>query len=492
MDPGDQKTPLTELTVAQRETAMARLAVLRPILDDGVPLPRAAASAGVPVRTVQRWLARYRRAGLSGLVRPVRSDAGVHKLVGEAVKLIEGMALSRPRPSGAAIHRRIVAVAKERAWHVPSVSSVYAIVRGLDPAMTALAHEGAAAYRDRFELIHRHRGERPNAIWQVDHTELDILVLDAAGRTVRPWLTIVVDDHSRALAGYTVFLGAPSALQTSLALRQAIWSKQDPAWPVCGIPDVLYVDHGSDFTSTHLAQVAADLRFQIVYSAVARPQGRGKVERLFGTLNTELLPELPGHLVRGKPATPPRLSLPELDRAIGGFLVGAYNVRLHGEIGMPPRTSWLADGWLPRMPDRLEDLDELLVMVAKDRMVQRDGIRFQGLRYLDPTLAAYVGEHVTVRYDPRDITEIRVFHRNRFLCRAVAPDHAGQTITLQDIQSARRDRRRSLRGQIKERIARVVDFLPAHVSAAIPPVSPDAASPKPRRRSKLRTYELGD
>lgn len=61
------------------------------------------------------------------------------------------------------------------------------------------------------------------------------------------------------------------------------------------------------------------------------------------------------------------------------------------------------------MPDRLEDLDELLVMVAKDRMVQRDGIRFQGLRYLDPTLAAYVGEHVTVRYDPRDITEIRCF-----------------------------------------------------------------------------------
>lgn len=228
-----------------------------------------------------------------------------------------------------------------------SVSSVHAIARVLDPAMTALAHEGAAAYRDRFELIHRHRGERPNAIWQVDHTELDILVLDAAGRTVRPWLTIVVDDHSRALAGYTVFLGAPSALQTSLALRQAIWSKQDPAWPVCGIPDVLYVDHGSDFTSTHLAQVAADLRFQIVYSAVARLQGRGKVERLFGTLNTELLPELPGHLVRGKPATPPRLSLPELDRAIGAFLVGDYNVRPHGEIGMPPRTSWLADGWLP-------------------------------------------------------------------------------------------------------------------------------------------------
>ena len=139
------------------------------------------------------------------------------------------------------------------------------------------------------------------------------MILDASAKAVRPWLTTVIDDHSRALAGYMVFLGAPSALHTSLALRQAIWRKIDPLWQVCGIPDVLYVDHGSDFTSKHLEQVAVDLHFELVYSTIARPQGRGKVERLFGTLNTELLPDLPGHLVHGKPAKPPRLSLSELD-----------------------------------------------------------------------------------------------------------------------------------------------------------------------------------
>ena len=170
----------------------------------------------------------------------------------------------------------------------------------------ALAQQGQPAFRDRFELAWRHRASQPNALWQADHTELDVLVLEANGTAARPWLTTVIDDHSRAIAGYTVFLGAPSALHTSLALRQAIWRKTDPAWPVCGIPDVLHVDHGSDFTSTHLGQAAADLRIELVYSAVGRPQGRGKVERLFGTLNTELLPELPGYLVRGKPATRPR------------------------------------------------------------------------------------------------------------------------------------------------------------------------------------------
>jgi putative transposase len=90
---------------------------------------------------------------------------------------------------------------------------------------------------------------------------------------------------------------------------------------------VLHVDHGSDFTSLHLEQAAADLRFQLSYSAIARPQGRGKIERLFRTINTELLPELPGNLRDGKPASPPRLTLPELDTAIGACIVSTYSSR---------------------------------------------------------------------------------------------------------------------------------------------------------------------
>lgn len=80
---------------------------------------------------------------------------------------------------------------------------------------------------------------------------LDLLILDQTGKPARPWLTAVMDDHSRAFAGITVFFGAPSILNTSLALRQAIWRKRDPAWPIRGIPDVLCIDHGCGLTSKH-------------------------------------------------------------------------------------------------------------------------------------------------------------------------------------------------------------------------------------------------
>jgi hypothetical protein len=71
---------------------------------------------------------------------------------------------------------------------------------------------------------------------------------------------------------------------------------------------------------------------------------------------------------------------------------------------------------VPRTPRSLEQLDLLLLAVARTRRVQQDGIRFQGYRSIDPTLAGYVREDVVIRYDPADLAEIRIFHQ---LCRHV-------------------------------------------------------------------------
>jgi putative transposase len=75
-------------------------------------------------------------------------------------------------------------------------------------------------------------------------------------------------------------------------------------------------------------------------------------------------------------------------------------------------------------------LDLLLLTVRTPRRSHQDGIRFQGLRYFDLALAAYVGESVTIRYDPRDLAEIWVPYQDHFLCHAVCQELAGLTIIL--------------------------------------------------------------
>lgn len=245
-------------------------------------------------------------------------------------------------------------------------------MQALDPALVTLALEGPTSYRDRHELVFRRRAERPNHIWQADHTELDILIIGANGKPEHPRLTTVMDGHSRAICGYIVFTGAPSSLNTALALRQAIWRKTDPAWAMCGIPDVLHVDHGSDFTSHHLDRTAVELHLRLIFSTVGRPQGSGKIKRFFGTINTELLPT---HLGPRNRNPQPGLDLPGVDRAISAF-IATYNQRFHQELGISPRDAWDAVGWMPRMPDTLDELDGQLLTVPTHRTVQRDGIHF--------------------------------------------------------------------------------------------------------------------
>lgn len=164
---------------------------------------------------------------------------------------------------------------------------------------------------------------------------------------------------------------------------------------------------------------------------------------------------------------------------MGRYITGTYHQRTHPETGQTPVTRWSAGGWLPRMPESLEQLDLLLLTVATPRVVHRDGIRCHGLRYLDLTVAAYVGEQVTIRYDPRDLAEIRVYHRGGFLTRAVSPELAAATISLKQRHAARGRRRRELTTQLRQRRS-LADALVHPVWQPVPDDIPAGTRPVPR------------
>lgn len=480
---------LSQLDADARAQAQARFQQLRPFLEDGVPLPHVAAQQGIPLRTARRWVAAYRQHGLAGLARKPRSDRGHHPSLPLTLqRYIEGLALQKPPPTIATIHRQAVACAQERGWTAPSYATVYAIVQALDPALITYAQQGAKVYNETYDLLHRREAERPNAIWQADHCLLDLWVQDEHGQPTRPWLSIILDDYSRAVAGYMVMLHEPSALQTALVLRQAIWRKGDANWPICGIPGQFYTDHGSDFTSHHLEQVCIDLKINLVFSQVGVPRGRGRIERFFQTINQLFLCRQPGYCPSGASRPTASLTLAALDTRLRTFLLDEYHQRVHSETGMAPRARWEAGGFLPQTPESLTQLDLLLLTVAKSRRVQQDGIRFEGHRYMDLALAAYVGEDVTIRYDPRDMAEIRVYYQNTFLCRAVCQELAGQTISFKEIQQARIQRRRQVRTQVAERKAVVTELQAGQQPDSPAPESAHADAPESSRPRLKRYY----
>jgi putative transposase len=220
------------------------------------------------------------------------------------------------------------------------------------------------------------------------------------------------------------------------------------------------------------------------------PRGRGRIERFFQTVDQLLLLRLPGYAPEGRPLTPPTLTLADFDAIFHEFLLGEYHVRPQRDLPSTPQARWEAEGFLPRLPESLEQLDLLLLTVAKPRRVRRDGIHFQNMGYVDPILADYVGEDVVIRYDPRDMAEIRVYDRNGFLCRALCQELAGQTVSLKEIVRARNRRRRELQKEIKDREELVQTYLKVHQEAPDPllnpPVQTEPEAPPARR---LKLYE---
>ena len=107
---------------------------------------------------------------------------------------MEGLALRRPPPRIAEVHRAVCAVATGQGWPVPSYEVVRRIVHRLNPGLVALAdHDPETPTGTVPNWCCAAIGRRERSV-AADHTELDVMVLNELGKPARPWLTVILDD----------------------------------------------------------------------------------------------------------------------------------------------------------------------------------------------------------------------------------------------------------------------------------------------------------
>src|SRR5699024_2953658 len=137
------------------------------------------------------------------------------------------------------------------------------------------------------------------------------------------------------------------------------------------------------------------------------PKGRGKTERFCQTGKSMFLELLPGYTKNKKSRK--NLTLEDLNNKLENFILNEYHYRQNGTTKEKPIEKWNQPDFLPQLPESRELLDLLLLTTTKPRKIHKDGIYFKGLRYFSTNLIAYITEEVFIRYDPQDISEIRVY-----------------------------------------------------------------------------------
>lgn len=434
--------------------------------DYGKRQQEVAKQLGITVRTVRRIVRQMREQGVASVVRRSRSDRGAARISESWQQFIIATYREGNRGSRQLSLAQVAVRVRARAQEIgtddyPCHMTVYRILQpliaqGQQPKRTLGWRKDCLVLRTRDGLDIPI--EWSNQVWQVDHTRSDVLVVDQNGSLLgRPWLTIVVDTYSRCLMGIHLGFDAPSAAIVCLALRHAILPKQyssayelQESWGTYGIAQHLYTDGGKDFRSQHLEQVAIELG--IVLHLRRKPSEGGIVERPFGTLNTQFFSSLPGYVSSNvmdrspKAETEECLTLQQLEQLLVRYIVDHYNRTIDARMGDQSRIGRWESGRIARLRllgDR--ELDNCL-MRRDRRVVYRSGyLQFASLTYQGEHLAAYAGESVIIRYDPRDITTIYIYHLNDskevFLTRAHAQGWETEILSYKEAQAISQRRR---------------------------------------------------
>lgn len=434
---------LTEIGDPDWREARRRLAVIQQL----AALPgRTRACARVAAQQLQlsvthayRLLERYQADPRLTSLLPARrgpktGNRRLPEMVEEIIeRAIEELYLTRQKPGVSALLNEIRRCCRALGLPSPSRNAIRLRLAARSAAHIVSRREGRKASRDRFApATGSLEAPYPLSLVQIDHTLVDVIVVDALTRKPiqRPWITVSIDVCSRCVPGFYLSLEPPSATSVALCIAHSALPKEEwlasrnveQVWPMSGIPERLHLDNAQEFRSEALRRGCEQYGIAIDYRPVATPHYGGHIERLIGTMmgKVHLLPGTTFSDVRVKGDLDPQkyaaMTLDELERWLAHAIAGDYHRSIHGALNIPPLAAWergiVGDSRTPGrgIPVAVSDRRRFLIdfLPLERRLVRRDGVALNRIHYWSDALSIWIGrpERMILRYDPRDLSRI--------------------------------------------------------------------------------------
>lgn len=403
----------------------------------------------VTAMTLYRWIKTYEESEkISSLIsnkhkrgkKGSRIDPVSNKIIED---VIEELYLTKQRIGFPKIYDTIKAECKKLKITPPHENTVRNRIKEIDPKFALKRRFSAKKANEKYGNFEGEypEGNFPLEVYQIDHTPLDIIVVDEISRKPigRPYLTLALDVYSRMVAGFYVSLQAPGYFSVSQCLYNAFLPKDDflkkyhveGEWEIYGIPSKYAVDNGKDLIGLDMQRVCDEFGMTMVRRPVGRPVYGGQIERILGTINKQIH-NLPGSTFstiaeKGeydsiKNAT---FSLEEITQWLTEFIVNKYHNRVHHGIGMTPKQKYrlgiFGDDEHPGtgLPPIVENIQSIKIALlpAFYRTVQKDGITLDGITYYSDVLRTWINREdeqgnklkFKVKRDPLSIQKLYFF-----------------------------------------------------------------------------------
>lgn len=445
---------------------------------------KAAKILGKDRATIYRWIKRYTENGtISSLLRKPRNDIGSKRL-SEAVETIitntlNSNFLTNQRRPIISVTRDIKDACIAKNLPAPDASTVAARIRALDPKLVAEARYGKKYADEKYLPLDGSipNADYPLAIVQIDHTPIDVIVVDEVWRKPiqRPYLTIAIDVFSKMIVGFYISLDPPGALATGICISSAILGKQDYlsrlglddlSWDCWGIMRTIHTDNAKEFRGTMFGWAAKEHNINSERRPKGKPRYGGHVERGFRTFMAKVHEELPGTTfsnvqdrVDYDSEGHACMTLAAVEKWFTIYLLGIYHQQPHkGNNNLPPVYVWEqamlygtdsqpATG----VPPRVENEKQLRLdfLPYFERTVQEYGIQNWGLTWYSDSIRRFIHalhkdsikkkRTFICRYDPRDLSRISMYDDDAKLYIEIPfRDLTRPAVSLWEVKNAKR------------------------------------------------------
>ncbi|MGE4419815.1 MAG: DDE-type integrase/transposase/recombinase [Sulfurimonas sp.] len=374
--------------------------------------------------TIYSWIKIYEQTSQISSLIPKTSQRGKRgsrlNNQTEAIvqEILEELYLSKQRYGFRKIYNKIARECKKLQLEAPHENTIRNRIDAINPKEALTKRYGHKVAKEKFSNFEGEfpEGNYPMDVVQIDHTPLDIIVVDKIYRKPlgRPYLTLALDTYSRMIAGVYISLQAPGYFNVSQCLLSIFTKKDmylqtqevDGEWNIYGLPRVIHVDNGADLVSSDMQRVCDEYGITLLKRPVARPQFGAHVERVLGSINKEV------HNLSGttfsntaqkadynsqKEAT---FTLEELTQWLTHYIVNIYHKKYHHGIDMSPEDKYIkgiigddetaGTGILPPIIDDLENI-KISLLPTYHRTIQKDGISLDGITYYSDVLRHWIG-----------------------------------------------------------------------------------------------------
>lgn len=369
-----------------------------------------------------------REAGYISLLLSKRGRKPKEKRLSEVVEKIIQKSIDEYEGAAATISSVWRTVEKEcikQKEIVPSLSAVRSRIKEQVERDLYKKKYGADAAAQLYEARPGKKKTRRPLEWtQMDHTLVDVILVDDERREPlgRPWLTVIIDIHTRVILGYYLSLHHPSTISVSCAIFHAALPKHDflkrlgvaeGKYPYYGVPIVIHMDNAKEFRSRKFQVACKRNSIDPKWRPLGRKHYGAHVERLIGTFMTTKV-----HFLRGttysntqvrKGHDSEKMSSMTFSEFTKWFAneVCIYHGRKHAELDCSPAQKWLEcftrdDGGMAYPPIVGDPFKfRLDFMPEETRAIGPQGIKLRGGLYWSNALKGLVGrKKMVVKYDP--------------------------------------------------------------------------------------------